>query len=196
MYPKAFNDLIEVFKRLPGVGSKTAERYAYCLLNEDEATLKYFSELLADLKSNIKYCKICHNMCDDDLCDICKNENRDHNIICVVESTKDVNAMEKTGEFHGVYHVLNGLISANKGILPENINIDTLLKRINSNTKEIIIATNPNIDGETTALYISNLLKEKNVLVTRLAYGLPMGGHLDYADEMTLIKAIEGRKKL
>ena len=196
MYPKRFNELIEMFKRLPGVGSKTAERYAFALLKEDDETISMFKETLENLKKDIKYCEICHNMCDDDICDICASSTRDKNVICVVESSKDVIAMEKTMEYNGTYHVLNGLISANKGIMPSDINIESLVNRINDETKEVIIATNPNMDGETTALYISKVLKDKNVLVTRLAYGLPMGGHLDYADEITLIKAIEGRKKI
>ena len=148
------------------------------------------------INSKIHYCNICNNMCENEICDICLEEKRDKNTICVVQSAKDVMAMEKTQGFNGCYHVLNGLISASKGVLPKDITIDGLLNRITNDTKEVIIATNPTVDGETTALYIDMLLKDRKVLVTRLAHGLPMGGHLDYADELTLIKAIEGRKKI
>ncbi len=196
MYPKKFESLIESFRKLPGVGLKTAERYAFQTIEWDEETIDEFIQSFIDIKEGLHKCEICGNLAEDHLCEICKNKLRDQNQICVVQSPKDVIAMEKTQEYHGVYHVLNGVISTSKGILPEDINIENLLKRINEDTNEIILATNPTVEGETTALYLSKLLEKYNVNVTRIAHGLPMGGHLDYADELTLIKAIEGRKKM
>ncbi|MDD3049273.1 MAG: recombination mediator RecR [Bacilli bacterium] len=196
MYPKKFENLIDSLKMLPGVGTKSAERFAFDMLNYNEEQIDFFIQSLTDLKDNITYCKICGNLCEGDMCEICKDHDRDHTIICVVQSPKDVIAMEKTNEFKGIYHVLNGVISTSKGIMPEDINLASLVERIDENIKEIIIATNPTVEGETTALYIGKLLEKKGINVTRIAHGLPMGGHLDYVDELTLIKALEGRKKL
>ena len=196
MYPKKFEALIESYRKLPGVGIKTAERYAFETINWDEETLDEIIQSLIDVKEGLGKCKICGNLAEGDLCEVCKDETRDSHVICVVQSPKDVIAMEKTKEYPGVYHVLNGVISTSKGILPEDINIDTLIERVNEDTKEVILATNPTVEGETTAMYLSKVLEKKNVTVTRIAHGLPMGGHLDYADELTLIKAIEGRKKM
>lgn len=195
MYPIKFEKLVESLRKLPGVGIKSAERYAFEMLKFNEEDIDTFIESLQGLKE-IKYCSICGNLSDEDTCDICKDIYREKNTICVVQHAKDVIAMEKTQEYHGVYHVLNGAISTSKGIMPEDINIESLVERIDENTKEVILATDPTIEGETTALYIAKLLEKKNVNVTRLAHGLPMGGHLDYADELTLIKAMEGRKKI
>ena len=197
MYPKQFEALVESFRKLPGVGLKTAERYAFQVLEWNEESMDDFIQNLNKIKDGeLKKCSVCGNLSEGDTCEICKDNSRDFNTICVVQSPKDVIAMEKTREFPGVYHVLNGVISTSKGILPDDINIDSLLLRINENTKEIILATNPTVEGETTALYISKLLESYHVSVTRIAHGLPMGGHLDYADELTLIKAIEGRKQM
>jgi recombination protein RecR len=196
MYPKILLNLIEELKKLPGVGSKTAERYAFEIINRDHQDIEAFANALLKIKDRLKTCTICGNITEDALCDICKDKHRDQSVICVVSHPKDIIAMEKMGEFHGVYHVLNGVISTFKGILPEDINIETLIKRVNEHISEVIIATNPTIEGETTALYIAKKLQLKGANVTRLASGLPMGGHLDYADEMTLIKALEGRKKI
>lgn len=196
MYPKKFENLIDSLKMLPGVGLKSAERYAFDMLNYSDEEIDMFIQSLIDLKENISYCKICGNLADGDTCEICKDEERDPSIICVVQSPKDVIAMEKTHEFKGLYHVLNGVISTSKGIMPEDINLAKLLERISDDTKEVIIATNPTVEGETTALYIGKLLETKGINVTRIAHGIPMGGHLDYADELTLIKALEGRKKI
>lgn len=197
MYPKQFEAMVESFRNLPGVGLKTAERYAFQVLEWKEETLEDFIETLMKIKQgDLKKCAICGNLSEGDTCEICKDHMRDENTICVVQSPKDVIAMEKTREYAGVYHVLNGVISTSKGILPDDINIDTLLNRITDETKEVILATNPTVEGETTALYISKLLDKYPVNVTRIAHGLPMGGHLDYADELTLIKAIEGRNKM
>ena len=196
MYPKAFERLIECFQLLPGVGAKTAERYAFTILDAPEDQVELFAETLINSKKDIKHCRICGNITDMDECPICRDENRNSHMICVVQSPKDVIAMEKTQEYKGVYHVLNGLISTSKGIMPEDLNIDSLIDRCNSDTEEVIIATNATIEGETTAMYLDKLLSGKGILVTRIAHGLPMGGHLDYADELTLIKAFEGRKSL
>lgn len=196
MYPKKFEALVEAYRHLPGVGLKTAERYAFETIEWNEETLDTMIESFVNAKDGIHKCHICGNLSEDDTCEVCKDSMRNQNMICVVQSAKDVIAMEKTREFNGVYHVLNGVISTSKGVLPEDINIDSLLKRINEDTKEIIIATNPTVEGETTALYLSKLLERYEVNVTRIAHGLPMGGHLDYADELTLIKAFEGRKKM
>lgn len=196
MYPKKFEALVENFQRLPGVGLKTAERYAFEILNWQKEDVELFSTSLSEIIDGIHYCNICGNLSDGEVCDICANENRDKTIICVVQQSKDVIAMEKTKEFRGVYHVLGGVINTSKGILPDDINIDSLVERINEDTKEIIIATNPTVEGETTALYLSKVLANKQVNITRIAHGLPMGGHLDYADELTLIKALEGRKQM
>lgn len=195
MYPKKFENLIDSLKMLPGVGLKSAERYAFDMLNYSDEEIDLFIQSLIDLKEHIGYCNICGNLSDGDMCEICKNHERDSSVICVVQSPKDVIAMEKTHEFNGMYHVLNGVISTSKGIMPEDINLATLLERINDDTKEVIIATNPTVEGETTALYIGKLLETRGINVTRIAHGIPMGGHLDYADELTLIKALEGRKK-
>lgn len=196
MYPKKFELLIENYRKLPGVGLKTAERYAYETIEWNEEKLNDFIQSLIDIRDGIKICEICGNLSEDDICDVCQDNSRDRSVICVVQSPKDVIAMEKTREYNGMYHVLNGVISTSKGILPEDINIESLLERIQEDTQEVIIATNPTVEGETTALYLSKLLESSHVNVTRIAHGLPMGGHLDYADELTLIKAIEGRKKM
>lgn len=196
MYPKKFENLIDCLKMLPGVGLKSAERYAFDMLNYSDEEIDLFIQSLIDLKESISYCHICGNLADGDICEICKDHDRDESIICVVQSPKDVIAMEKTQEFKGMYHVLNGVISTSKGVMPEDINLATLLERINEHTKEVIIATNPTVEGETTALYIGKILESKGVHVTRIAHGLPMGSHLDYADELTLIKALEGRKNI
>jgi len=194
MYPKSILKLIEDFKSLPGVGAKTAERYALRILEKDEEEVEMFAEDLLNLKKKIRYCRICGNITEGEICDICADDSRNHAVICVVQEAKDIFALEKTG-YKGVYHVLNGAISPAKGILPEHINIPSLLDRVDENVEEVILATNPTMEGETTALYLSKILKEKNTEVSRLAHGLPMGGNLDYADELTLIKAMEGRTK-
>ena len=196
MYPGKFEDLIEAFRHLPGVGIKTAERYAFTALEWDEETLDAFIHALDALHGGIRKCSVCGNLSDDDKCMICRDDTRNPNVICVVQSPKDVIAMEKTKEYNGVYNVLNGVINTAKGVMPQDLNIKSLLDRVNDDTEEVILATNPTVEGETTALYLAKLLETKNINVTRIAHGLPMGGHLDYADELTLIKAFEGRKKM
>ncbi len=197
MYPKSLQDLIERFRCLPGVGEKSAERYALSILERKEEDVEAFAQALINVKNNLHYCKVCGNLTEDDICEICRNDNRNQDVIFVVQSPKDIIAMEKTNEFQGVYHVLNGLISTTKGIMPEDLNIDSLLLRAKS-AKEIILATNTTMDGEMTAMYLNKLIKEEcpDVLITRIAHGLPSGGMLDYADEMTLAHALTDRKKM
>lgn len=197
MYPKKLEDLIEVLKRFPGVGEKTAQRYAFQVLNWSNEEVNQMIDALENIKTGLKHCAICGNISEDDICEICKNRERDKSTICVVQSMKDVIAMERTQTYQGLYHVLNGAISTAKGIFPQDLNIDSLVNRCDDeNIKEVIIATNPTVEGETTALYLAKLLDNKTCKVTRIAHGIPMGGHLDYADELTLIKAMEGRNEL
>ena len=195
MYPKKFLDLIEMFEKLPGVGSKTASRFAFGLLDRSDEEIATYIDNLKSIR-DIKRCKTCGFLSDEDECLICKDHNRDKSTIMVLAYPQDVLAIERTENYKGLYHVLNGLISPSKGIYPEDINIDNLLKRINENIKEVIIAVSPTMDGEMTALYLDKLLKERNVLVTRIAHGLPMGSSIDYADDLTIIKALSNRVKL
>ena len=192
MYPRKFEDLIIAFHKLPGVGNKTAERYAFHALDWDDETINEMIQALEGLKS-IQHCKVCGNLSDEDTCEFCKNEYRDHSVICVVQNPKDISAIEGMQEYNGVYHVLNGVINTQKGILPDQLNIQSLIDRIKEDTKEVILALDPTVEGETTALYLSKLLENK-VSVTRLAHGIPVGGHLDYTDARTLLKAFQGRK--
>lgn len=195
MYPKSFDNLISAFEKLPGVGNKTAQRYAFSLLEKNNDEINEIVQDILDIKS-IKRCKTCGFLTDEDECLICKDISRDKSTIMVVAYPQDVVAIEKTESYKGIYHVLNGLISSTKGIYPEDINIEKLFNRITSTTKEIIIATSPTLDGEMTALYLDKVLRDKGVLVTRLAHGLPMGSSLDYADDLTLIKALDNRRKI
>ena len=171
---------------------------AYQIIDMDADFLKGFAESLVDSKNKIGKCKVCGCMCEDELCEICKDESRDTSLICVVQTSKDVYALEKAKDYQGVYHVLNGVISAVNGVSPSDINLYSLIDRVNEGgVNEVIVATNPNIEGESTAQFIAKLLSSNpNVQVTRLAYGLPVGGNLDYADEFTLLKAIQGRRKI
>ncbi len=196
-YPQTFENLINGLKKLPGVGSKSAERMAYQILNMDDEDITKLATSLLDSKEKLTRCKKCGCMSEGDECEICKDNTRDTKTLCVVQSTKDVYALEKVKNYNGVYHVLNGVISPSLGVTPNDLNLNKLVDRIiNDEIKEVILATNPNIEGETTALYIAKLLENKNVEVTRLAYGLPVGASLDYADEYTLIKSLQGRRKL
>ena len=196
MYPSALEKLIEFFKQLPSVGNKTAERYAMAVLEMDDETVEGFSQQLLKIKSEIKECSECGNLCEGEKCEICNDAKRNHHLICVVQQPKDVIALERLGTFDGVYHVLHGAISTTKGILPEDINVDSLFERIDDNTTEVIIATNATLEGDTTALYLTKRLKNyPHITVTRLASGLPSGGNLDYADELTLMRALQGRIK-
>ena len=196
-YPQTFENLINGLKKLPGVGSKSAERMAYQILNMDDEDISKLATSLLDSKEKLTRCKKCGCMSEGDECEICKDDTRDTKTLCVVQSTKDVYALEKVKNYNGVYHVLNGVISPSLGVTPNDLNLNKLVDRIvNDEIREVILATNPNIEGETTALYIAKLLENKNVEVTRLAYGLPVGASLDYADEYTLIKSLQGRRKL
>ena len=195
MYPKSFDNLISIFEKLPGVGNKTAQRYAFSLLEKSDDEVNEIVQNILTIK-NIKKCKTCGFLTDEDECLICKDKTRDKSTIMVVAYPQDVVAIEKTQSYKGSYHVLNGLISSSKGVYPEDLDIDKLLKRIDNYTKEIIVATSPTLDGEMTALYLDKVLKDKGVLVTRLAHGLPMGSSLDYADDLTLIKALDNRRKI
>ena len=196
MYPQSISKLIEEFSKLPGIGPKTAQRLAFYVLNMQEADVRAFSEALINAKTNIKYCSVCGNLTDEDPCQICRNTSRDSEVICVVQEPRDVIAMEKTREFRGLYHVLHGAISPLEGIGPDDIKIKELLKRLTPETKEVIIATNPNVEGEATAMYISRLIKPIGIKVTRIAHGVPVGGDIEYADEVTLSKALEGRREI
>ncbi|MCH4207715.1 MAG: recombination mediator RecR [Solobacterium sp.] len=197
MYPTSLENLIECFRRLPGVGEKTAERYALLISEESEEDVRQFADALIQVKAKLTHCSVCGNLSEESECEICKDTSRNHRQIFVVASPRDVIAMERTNEYHGVYHVLNGLISSSKGIMPEHLNIDSLVKRA-AQADEIILATNATIDGETTSMYLDRLLKQKypNILITRIAHGLPSGGMLDYADEMTLTHALTDRRKM
>ncbi|HOM43270.1 MAG TPA: recombination mediator RecR [Bacillota bacterium] len=196
-YAAPIAKLIDELSKLPGVGNKTAQRLAFHILNMPSEDVEKLSSSIVNAKRNIRYCKVCCNITDSDVCNICANVKRDSSTICVVEDPKDVVAMEKTREFKGLYHVLNGAISPMEGIGPEEIRIKELLKRVADNEiKEIILATNPNIEGEATAMYISRLLKPIGIKVTRIAHGVPVGGDLEYADEVTLMKALEGRREI
>lgn len=187
--------LINKFTRLPGVGTKTAQRYAYKIINMTEEEVEEFAECLLAAKRKVRYCKICGDFTDKEVCDICAN--RDHSVICVVKEPKDVLAMEKAREFKGVYHVLHGVISPMEGVTPDDIRIKELLARISEgDVKEIIMATNPDVEGEATAMYISSLVKPFGIKVTRLAHGIPVGGELEYADEITISRALTDRKEI
>ncbi len=194
---KSVQKLTEAFARLPGVGHKSAEKMAYAVLELDDEVVKNFSDALLEVKSKIHHCPICGNYTEDEICDVCSDKNRDKSKILVVSYPKDVYAFEKLRTYDGKYHVLGGVLSAVNGVGIDDLNIDSLLKRIDEDEiKEIILATNPTTEGETTALYLARLLENKNVNVSRLAYGLPMGGYLEYADSLTLSRALEGRKKI
>ena len=194
---KALARLQESLAKLPSVGKKSAERMAYAMLEMDEEDLKEFSDAIKELKEKIHFCPVCGNITEEEECEICQDENRDRTTLMVVSSPKDVMAFENAEGYRGLYHVLGGTISLSKGKGIEDLNIPSLLKRVDAGEiKEIIIATNPTVDGETTALYLAKLLENKGINITRLAYGLPMGGNLDYADALTLAKAIEGRRKI
>lgn len=189
--------LVEQFESLPGIGSKTAQRLAYHVLSLSKAEAEDFSQAIIDAHEKIKYCTVCCNFSDSELCPVCRNANRDHSVICVVENPRDAIAIENTREYKGTYHVLHGAISPLNGIGPDKLYIKELLSRIGSNdVSEVIIATNSTIEGEATGMYLSKLLKPLGVKVTRLAFGIPVGSDLEYADGVTLTKALEGRSEM
>lgn len=196
-YVSPLQNLIDEFRKLPGIGTKTAQRLAYYVLNLPEEKAMRFSDAIVQAKKKICYCKICQNFSDSEVCSVCANPARDSGVICVVENPKDVVQMEKTNEFKGVYHILHGAISPMDNIGPEDIKIKELMTRVTeSEVREVIMATNPNLEGETTAMYISKLLKPFGIKVTRIAHGVPVGGELEYADEVTLARALQGRVEL
>lgn len=186
--------LINEFSKLPGVGKKTAQRYAYKVIGMTDAEAKAFAESIVYCKQKVRYCKVCGNFTEEDVCEICKR--RQNNIICVVKEPKDVIAMEKLHEFKGVYHVLHGVISPMDGVGPNDIRIKELLARIDGTVQEVIMATNPDVEGEATAMYIAKILKPLGVNITRLAHGIPVGGELEYTDEVTLSRALTERKSI
>ena len=197
MYSPSIEKLIQSFEKLPSIGNKTAARLAFYMLNASEEETSELVSSIINAKKNLKYCSKCYNISDTDPCPICGNPKRDPSVICVVEDVRDIIAMEKTHEFKGVYHVLHGTISPMNGIGPEDIKIKELLNRIaNNDIKEIIIATNPRVEGEATAIYLSKIIKPLGIKVTRIAHGIPVGGDLEYTDEVTLSKALEGRREL
>ncbi len=189
--------LIEQFEKLPGIGHKSAQRLAYHILGISREEAEKFAHAIMDAHEKIHYCKVCCNLTDEELCPVCRNNSRDKSIICVVEDPRDVFALERTNEFNATYHVLHGVISPLSGVGPDQLHIKELLARVgDGQVKEVIMATNPTVEGEATAMYISRLLKPMGIRVTRLAYGIPVGGDLEYADEVTLSRAIEGRREL
>ena len=194
---KSISKLIDSFQRLPGIGHKTAEKMAYQVLEMKDENVEYFANALKEVKEKIHHCPICGAYTEDEICEVCANEMRDKKKIMVVSYPKDVIAFEKIGAFDGVYHVLGGALSSVNGITITDLNISSLFERIKTQeAEEIIVATNPNTEGETTALYLARMLAETGIKVTRIAYGLPLGGHLEYADALTLTKALEGRNKI
>ncbi|MFD1957071.1 recombination mediator RecR [Paenibacillus thailandensis] len=196
-YPEPIAKLIDSFTRLPGIGPKTAARLAFYVLRMKEDDVIDFAKALVSVKRNLHYCSVCCNITDVDPCHICQDKGRDTSVICVVQESKDLVAMERTKEYQGQYHVLQGAISPMEGVGPDEIRIAELLRRLSDErVQELILATNPNIEGEATAMYISRLVKPFGIRVTRIAHGLPVGGDLEYADEVTLSKALEGRREL
>ena len=197
IYPKLLQELINYYKKLPGIGEKSAERMALATLDMAEKDVEKFSEVLLESKKSLQTCKVCGHITDSEVCHICDNSNRKQNLICVIEDYKSVFSFEKVGNYQGVYHVLNGLISPMDGIGPEDINISSLVKRIeNLDNPEIILALKSSVEGETTTLYIKKIFENKNVTISRLSYGIPIGAEIDYLDIITLDKALEDRKKI
>lgn len=190
------NKLVEQFERLPGIGRKSAQRLAFHLLNQPPERAKEFAQAILDASQKIKHCAVCQSLTDQELCPICADSARDKGIICVVADPRDVIAFERTREYKGLYHVLHGLISPMDGMGPEQLKIKELLSRLDTGTKEVVMATNPTVEGEATAMYLSRLIKPMGIKVSRLAYGIPVGSSLEYADEITLTRALEGRNMM
>ena len=196
IYSSHINKLIEQLSRLPGVGAKSAQRLAFHIINMPKEEVEGLASAITEAKSNVRYCKECFTLTDEDICPICKNPKRDHSTIMVVEQTRDLAAYEKTGKYEGVYHVLHGAISPMLGIGPADIKLKELMRRLEGDVNEVIIATNSSLEGETTAMYISRIIKPTGIKVTRIASGVPVGGDLEYIDEVTLLRALEGRTEL
>lgn len=195
-YSRQISRLIEEFSKLPGIGTKSAQRMAFHIINRPEEEVKALAQAILDAKENVRYCKQCFTLTDSELCPICSNPKRDAKTIMVVENTRDLAAYEKTGKYEGVYHVLHGAISPMLGIGPNDIRLKELMQRLQGDVKEVIIATNSSLEGETTAMYISKLIKPTGIRVTRIASGVPVGGDLEYIDQVTLLRALEGRTEL
>lgn len=195
-YSKQINQLVEALSMLPGIGSKTAQRLAFHILSMPKEDVERLANSITQARNHVRYCKQCFTLTDDELCPICKDEKRNHKVIMVVENTRDLAAYEKTGKYDGVYHVLHGAISPMLGIGPGDIRLKELMQRLQGDVDEVIIATNSSLEGETTAMYISKLIKPTGIKVTRIASGVPVGGDLEYIDEVTLLRALEGRTEL
>lgn len=195
-YSKQISKLIEELSSLPGIGAKSAQRLAFHILNMPKEQVESLSHAILDAKENVRYCKECFTLTDEELCPICRDASRNHKVIMVVENTRDLAAYEKTGKFDGVYHVLHGAISPMLGIGPNDIKLKELMHRLQKDVDEVIIATNSSLEGETTAMYMSKLIKPTGIKVTRIASGVPVGGDLEYIDEVTLLRALEGRTEL
>ncbi len=193
----ALEKLVEQFQKIPSIGRKTAQRMAFHVLDLPENEAKEFADAILEAHTKIHHCSLCHNLTENELCPICESVTRDHSLLCVVEDPRDVPALERTREFSGVYHVLHGTISPMNGVGPEQLTIKSLVERVSKgDIKEVIMATNPTLEGDTTAMYIGKLLKPFEVKVTRLAYGIPVGADIEYADDVTLLRALEGRREL
>ena len=195
-YSKQISKLIEQFSRLPGIGPKSAQRLAFHLINMPEEQVKELADSMIDARENVRYCSQCYTLTDQEVCPICSNAKRDHKMIMVVETTRDLAAYEKTGKYEGVYHVLHGAISPMLGIGPGDIKLKELMERLRGDVDEVIIATNSSLEGETTAMYISKLIKPTGIKVSRIASGVPVGGDMEYIDEVTLLRALEGRTEI
>ena len=196
LYSSEISKLIEELSALPGIGAKSAQRLAFHIINMPEEQVESLSSAISHAKKNVKYCKCCYTLTDDEICPICKDTSRDHKTIMVVENTRDLVAYEKTQKYEGVYHVLHGAISPMLGIGPNDIKLKELMVRLEQDVDEVIVATNSSLEGETTAMYISKLIKPTGIKVTRIASGVPVGGDLEYIDEVTLLRALEGRVEL
>lgn len=196
LYSSEISKLIEELSALPGIGAKSAQRLAFHIINMPEEQVESLSSAISNAKKNVKYCKCCYTLTDEDICPICRDESRDHKTIMVVENTRDLVAYEKTQKYEGIYHVLHGAISPMLGIGPNDIKLKELMVRLEQDVDEVIIATNSSLEGETTAMYISKLIKPTGIKVTRIASGVPVGGDLEYIDEVTLLRALQGRTEL
>lgn len=196
LYSSQINKLIEEFSRLPGIGAKTAQRLAFHIISMPKDQVEQMAETMKQARNTVRYCSECYTLTDQELCPICRNEKRDHKTIMVVETTRDLAAYEKTGKYEGVYHVLHGAISPMLGIGPQDIKLKELIERLKGDVEEVIVATNSSLEGETTAMYISKLIKPAGIKVSRIASGVPVGGDLEYIDEVTLLRALEGRTEL
>ncbi len=195
-YPPSLTALIEEFEKMPGIGHKSAVRLAFHMMNVPEEKARRFAEAILNARGNVRLCGRCQNLTDEEFCPICSDPRRDRSLICVVESPKDLAAMEKTREYHGLYHVLHGALSPIDGVGPEDLKIKELMSRLGPEVAEVIMATNPTVEGEATAMYLSRLIKPMGIKTTRIAHGIPVGGDIEFADEMTLARAMEGRREI